>query len=129
VRGQGISRMEIQQVLDQHFDKINSSIKSVHLPKKYADSVTAFGLVQKKVDLNYTLDSSFCKLFKHRLFLTRQYRDKGCAAYKLIRFLENVLSDDVEEIFWRVKPNIGEINDFDSQYRRFQGRVRFSTFP
>jgi hypothetical protein len=43
----------------------------------------------------------------HYLFRTKKYRDKDCAAYKLVEGLDSILSTkDVSRLYWRRSPEV-----------------------
>jgi len=61
--------------------------------------------------------------FKHILLSTRKYRDYGCAVYKLIKNLENMIKK-ANILYWRCLPKV--IEDFSSNYKTYKGVVRFT---
>lgn len=114
--------MKPNEILNQCFEGINNRTKKVVYPvTKYCD--TGSVLPGRKGD-SFGCD---VKLYEHKSFRTRLYRDAGCAAYKLIRFLE-IATLEAEEIYWRVKPDILQHRDFNTQYPQYKGCVRLSVF-
>ena len=63
-------------------------------------------------------------MYTHRTYRTRLYCDPGCAAYKLMRFLESFIGNN--NVIWRVKPKVVGVQDFEDEYRRFAGVARLT---
>jgi len=82
--------------------------------------------VNKKSWKVFRSNTKYCN---HVLLQTKPYRDEGCATYKLIKLLQEAITADVKEIWWRVQPKVHRLMDFDRKvYPHFVGRVRFSVF-
>ena len=115
--------MTPEKILKDAFDYINNRISSVFFNSNREYSC-ALGLLPKDNQNIYSCDNS--EKYKHYLFITKRYRDKGCAIYKLIRFLESS-TKDATEIYWRLRPNIVRYDFPNSLYPIFIGRVRFTS--
>ena len=111
--------MTPKEILNQFFVDVNSKAQKVIYPAEdFVDTYSGFGgLPDKKAPA----DNVSCKVYQHRLFCTKIYRDEACATYKLIRGIEDLLPSNIEEIFWRCKPEVVQKRDFDSQWINMKG--------
>lgn len=66
------------------------------------------------------------KIFEHFMFSTKFYRDYGCAAFKTITAFEKI-TNNCDEVFIRLMPNIVKETDFSRNYSYFRGVFRIST--
>ena len=118
--------MTPEEIIKDWYESINKTIPIVRHPvTKYCDNglcVRDFEFVPQP-----KLDGSYCRKIEHRHYKTQYYRDKGCAAYKLLRFLIKFLSD-ADEVYWRFEPQVNQWHDFLDNYPKFCGVVRFSAF-
>ena len=57
-------------------------------------------------------------------YRSRQYRDDGCATYKMIRIAEQCIPQKVELLFWRVFPKIEYEVDFKTGIKWHWGYFR-----
>ena len=106
------------EILQQSVCAINTRVSDVH----YSKVESCYG----RPDLKFKYGADLYKEYEHTLFRTRKYRDIGCAVYKLIKFVESAI-DKPQVIRWRTEPKIIEDNDFNSQYKKYCGVVRFTT--
>jgi len=117
-----------KDILNQWVEGVNKkSWKVFHSNTKYCD--TGLNSPYAPGVLDAIPAGSYCRLAEHGLLQTKPYRDEGCATYKLIKFLQETITADVKEIWWRVQPRVHRLMDFDRKvYPCFVGRVRFSVF-
>jgi hypothetical protein len=118
--------MTPKEILQQAIDSINERIPKVHKPINESDDIGSgigFVLKQKAEDLPQIGD--YCRVYEHRSWGTKLYRDEGCATYKLIRFLEKQ-TEGAEVIFWRVEPQVVSHRDFASCCIIYRGIARFA---
>ena len=116
------------EILKQAVDSISANIPKVVWPQLDAwDEFFNLGKILEILEFTSKKPELSCKVYTAKEYRTRHYRDAGCAAYKLIRFLEQA-TDGVEELFWRYEPQIVSAMHFDSYYKRYAGITRFSVF-
>lgn len=89
-------------------------------------SISGFGLAPPAVKCDPKPQGE-TKIYKHRVFRTREYRDWTCAAFKLYLFCDS--RPRTEKMFIRAKPEILENRYWGMKYLVFVGRVRFSNLP
>lgn len=110
--------MEPEEILQMEFKDITSGIsKNVHTNMQC-------------VDVFIPVDNSplaLIKTYYHKIYITKKYRDKGCAVFKVIMMLRSLVEEyKPKKVFWRVTPEIGEERDWVRGYTRYVGRFRMS---
>ena len=94
--------MTPQQTLDEFTDSVNARAKLVLTPVKESEFfVTGFGMPRKSAE-----DS--CKIYQHRHETSEEYATPLDAVNDLIKKIKALLPKEIDEIFWRVKPYIGQ---------------------
>lgn len=118
--------MTNEEILNQAFEEIKGKIPVNHF--KLDPEVHYVCDFIPPVVANYEVKGGkSCKVFRHNLYHTRDYRDSGCATFKLIKILQKA-SDIYNKVFWRVEPKVEMNMDFDSEYPIYRGLVRFSGY-
>jgi len=117
--------MKIEDILKDWTKQISKRAEKVFYPVScYQDN--SLGFPNKK---QIPFEDTIIRKYEHQLFRTRGYRDAGCAAYQIMRFIESFLPKKIDELFWRKEPLVEKYNDFLAYYPKFYGFVRFSFWP
>lgn len=113
--------MTPQEIIDGCVEQINQSVEEVYKPPVEVSPGFGLARVPDKVD---TLRESEIPPYKHYVIRTKEYRDEGCSAFKLIRAMENM--PGAKKLFWRCLPETVWNHDFGMRYPVCIGRMRFS---
>ena len=120
--------MTSQEIIDQYVRDVNKRARRVVGPVE----ITNVGLGEIPdcaTFVNWEDSPKNDIIAVHREGATAKYRDEGCAAYKLIRGLEkwfDKLPKNMDVLYWRVKPQVDCMRDFDKWYPLYRGYVRFA---
>ena len=111
----------------QILDVLKSKSDEVHCSSvAYKDwpGLGGFGLAPVKYE---PVSQGPVQRYVHKLFVTKEYRDWTCAAFKLYRFCESL--PRTEKMFIRREPTIEKNPSFERSYLTWNGSVRFANKP
>ena len=110
---------EFIEELNKNFDKVYNSVT------KYCDIFISNmpEFILKIEDFKF---GDCCKLYQHKMIVTKEYHDENCASYKLIRLIEKTMKNQHNFLFWRLKPKVDKIIDFETNRIFFRGMTRFT---
>ena len=103
-------------IIEEYIDRINKRVKKVIIPEIEPDWNNEKSAGQSS------------KIYNHVMFRTRGYRDKDCAVFKALKFLEELSNKPIDEIYWRCLPEITEHYGFWSQIKKYAVTMRYSYY-
>lgn len=116
--------MTPQEIIDGCVEQIDQSVEEVRRPDPDPPDGLGFGLASATPA---TSAIPVTPRYEHYAIKTREYRDEGCAAFKMIRAMDSI--PGAKSLYWRYPPEVLQHIDFGMKYPVWVGRTRFSIEP
>jgi len=118
--------MTPKEVLDDFVKDLSEGVERVYYPNVYDNEliVTSFALRELSDCAVENIEPH--KVYHHKTVATKLYHDEGCAAYKMMKYLKSVITDETNLLFWRCIPDIERLDDFDRLVPLYRTYARFS---